>query len=72
MHCLSPTFSSLSCSDTEVVCLAASETVLGSNHQATTMAAIISLSVIFLFLHFLMRHPGPFFKKIQMVLDILT
>lgn len=61
MHCLSPTFSSLSCSDTEEVCLAAPETVLSSNHQATTMAAIISLSMIFLFLHFLICHPGPFF-----------
>lgn len=73
MHCLSPTFSSLSCSDTEEVCLAAPETVLSSNHQATTMAAIISLSMIFLFLHFLICHPGPFFIfLIQMVLDILT
>lgn len=30
MHCLLPTFSSPSCSDTEVVCLAASETILSS------------------------------------------
>ena len=54
MHCLPPTFSSPSCSDTEEVCLAASETVLSSNQPATTMATIISSSVVFL-----MCHPGP-------------
>lgn len=49
MHCLPPTFSCLSCSDTEEVCLAASETVPSSNQPATTMAAIISSSAIFFF-----------------------
>lgn len=60
MHCLPPTFSSLPCSDTEEVCLAASETVLSSNQPATTMATIISSSVIIFFFHFLMCHLGPF------------
>lgn len=49
MHCLPPTFSSLPCSDTGEVCLAASKTALSSNQPATTMATIISSSVIFFF-----------------------
>lgn len=72
MHCLPPAFSSASCSDTEEVCLAASETILSSNQRATTMVAIISLSGIFLSLHFLKRHPAPpFLFNIFIQMDVL-
>lgn len=47
MHCLPSSFSSLPCSGTGEVCLAVSETVVSSNQPATTMATIISSSVIF-------------------------